>query len=269
MRIKRYTPIQKITHALLFSTFITQSVTGLAMMFSETAWGRQLLSLTGGFHTCLEVHKMVGLFMLALFVCHALYGLLVIFRKDVDAEDTLTPRLKDLKECVQHIGWMLGGKHPDFERWSYVEKFDYWAVFWGMVILGGTGLILYTPTLTTQYLEGWTINVALWVHRIEACLAMLDVFVIHFIVAHLRRRVFPLDRGTLAGDSVYTVVEHERPAWIDRLKKNGQLKTRVVQDVPAFSRAATYVVGFTAVAIGVYLVVYGLMNAKYLELILF
>lgn len=261
MRLKRFTPVQKTFHVLLMFSFLLQAVTGTARMYIETMWGKTLAQPFGGYDGCLVVHKYVGLSMLLLFACHLVYASFVVYGEKKRGEDALWPRTRDAKEFFAHLRWMLGGKAPRFGRWGYWEKFDYWAVFWGMIILGVTGLMLYNPLDTTAYFKGWSLNVALWVHRIEACLAMLHVFVIHFAVAHLRRHNFPMDRAMFGGDADLKAASTERPAWIERLRGNGGLEQRTVEDVPIAVAAVSYVIGLSAVALGVYLVVGGLVNA--------
>ena len=262
MRLKRFTPVQKLFHVLLMVSFLIQAVTGTARMYIETQWGQAIAQPFGGYAGCLEVHKVVGLFMLFLFVCHLIYALFLIFARNVGGEDTLWLRGRDLSQFFAHLRWMFGGEAPRFERWGYWEKFDYWAVFWGMIVLGVTGLMLYTPLETSRYFKGWFLNVALWVHRIEACLAMLHVFVIHFAIAHLRRHNFPMDRAMFSGDTDLKAAAEERPAWIARLRTSGELENKTMAEAPAIGVIASYIIGLSAVALGIYLVVGGLMNAN-------
>lgn len=265
MRLKRFTPMQKAFHGLLMLSFLMQSVTGVARMYIETTWGQSLAAAFGGYENCLALHKIVGLFMIVLFACHLAYVLAIIIACKVEKKDSLLFGLDDLKQFAAHLRWMAGGSAPRFERWGYWEKFDYWAVFWGMIVLGVTGLMLWSPLDTARYFKGWSINVAFWVHRIEACLAMLHVFVIHYAIAHLRRHNFPMDRAMFAGDTDLAAAAKERPAWIERLRMKGELEEKTVIDVPAPKAVLAHIVGLGAVALGIYLVVGGLLNAGFVS----
>ncbi|MBC15957.1 MAG: cytochrome C [Desulfovibrio sp.] len=265
MRLKRFTPTQKAFHALLMLSFLIQSVTGMARMYIETSWGQMLANTLGGYDNSLVIHKAVGIFMLILFVCHLIYAIFILFTRKLDKEDSLMPGRKDLRQFLSHMRWMIGGQAPRFDRWGYWEKFDYWAVFWGMVVLGVTGVMLYSPLDTSQYFKGWSLNVALWVHRIEAALAMLHVFLIHFAIAHLRRHNFPMDRAMFSGDTNLESVEEERPAWIDRLRVTGELDQRIVTDAPVISIVLSSIIGLSAVAMGIYLVVGGILNINFVN----
>ena len=90
---------------------------------------------------------------------------------------------------------------------------------------------------------------ALWIHRIEAILAMCHVFIIHFFIAHLRRHNFPMDRAMFEGSADLSATRHERPAWIARLQEAGELESKLVSEAPAGRRAIFYVFGYAAVVV--------------------
>ena len=264
--IRRFTPVQQLSHLLLVLSFITQAATGLSRMYIETHWGRFLASLFGGYERALAVHKWGGIFMLALFCAHVIYVLVKIdwrqFPRSIFGPDSLLPRWTDVCQALQHLGWFLGMKKlPQFERWGYWEKFDYWAVFWGMFIIGGTGLIMYNSTVSSHYMPGWGLNVALWLHRVEAILAMAHIFIIHFFIGHLRRHNFPMDLAMFEGSVDLDAARHERPAWIARLEKTGKLQSLLVSPTSAGLRVVFYLFGFAAMTIGVFLLIGGLVNS--------
>jgi hypothetical protein len=133
-----------------------------------------------------------------------------------------------------------------------------------MMVLGGTGLILYKPTLSSLYMPGWVINIALWVHRIEAILAIAHVFIIHFFISHLRRHSFPMDLAMFEGSVDLEKTRHERPAWIERLEKSDRLQSVLVAEAKPGIRVLFYLFGFTALAFGVFLLIGGLLNSPYI-----
>ena len=264
MRLNRFTFFQRLFHLLLMISFLVQAATGVGRMYAETNFGKILLIPFGGFSNALAWHKVVGVLMLLLFVAHLLYILIVVLRfKKGLGPDSIIPNLTDMRMVVNHLKWMLGReKMPLFERWGYWEKFDYWAVFWGMFILGGTGLILYEPITTSMIMPGWTLNVAFWVHRIEAILAMAHVFLIHFAIAHLRRHNFPMDRAMFAGGTDLHSAKKERIAWIARLEKERRLDNLTSKDASLPSIIVSYMLGFSAILLGLYIVVGGIINFR-------
>ncbi len=267
-RIKRFTPIQRLFHLALMLSFVIQAVTGIARIYITTDWGQVLASFFGGYNGTLEIHKYVGLFMLALFIVHAVYLLWIIdwrrFPRSVYGPDSILPRLEDLDQVVQHSGWLIGkASWPRLDRWSYWEKMDYFGVIWGMVIIGSTGLILFSPVFSSRYIPGWGLNIALWIHRIEAFLAIGHVFIIHFFIGHLRRENFPMDLVMFEGSVDLEKTRHERPAWVARMEQQGTLDGALVQkSVPVPLRVVSYAFGFTIVAGCLYLLINGLLNAE-------
>ena len=268
-RIKRFTPLQRLFHLLLMLSFLTQSATGLARMYGQTPWGHSLGALFGGYDAARTVHIYVGIILICGMALHALYMLFKInwraFPGSLFGPDSLIPKPTDIKQFFQHISWFLGfGKPPEFDRWGYWEKFDYWAVFWGLTIIGVTGLLMAFPYVSTRYMPGWGLNVAFWIHRIEALLAMGHLFIIHFFIAHLRRHNFPMDHTMFEGSADLEAAQHERPAWITRLRQSGELDGALVSEAMPLQRGIAYVFGFTAVAAGLYLLVGALINVRYI-----
>lgn len=260
-RIRRFTLVQRLFHFLLIVCFLFQSASGLSRMYIETAWGKHLSSVFGGYESALILHKYVGIFMLIGLLIHVLYLVSNLNRKNVLGPDSLLPQFRDVKDFFHHTGWMLGiADMPKFEKWGYWEKFDYWAVFWGMAIIGGTGLLLAFSIESSRIMPGWGLNVAFWVHRIEAVLAMAHVFIIHFFIAHFRPHNFPMDRTMFEGSVDPEGIRHEKPLWIGRMESEGKLKEYFVPEAGTGIRVLSYVFGYSAVGIGVYLLIGGLSN---------
>ena len=115
------------------------------------------------------------------------------------------------------------GPKPRFDHFTYWEKFDYWAVFWGMFIIGGSGLLLWFPWFFSRLLPGWIFNVALLIHGEEALLAVAFIFTIHFFNGHLRPDKFPMDTVVFTGSLTEDELKEERPDAYDRWAKDGTL----------------------------------------------
>ncbi|MEW5913193.1 MAG: cytochrome b/b6 domain-containing protein [Thermodesulfobacteriota bacterium] len=266
-RIRRFTLVQRLFHLLLMLSFLTQAATGLGRMYIETSWGSLVASFFGGYELSLTIHRWVGLFMLSLLGVHIIYVLATIewrgFPKRLMGPDSLLPHKDDLKQALGHVGWMVGlAPQPRLDRWTYWEKFDYWAVFWGLFILGGTGLLLFNPVASSHILPGWGLNVTLWVHRIEAALAMAHIFIIHFFIGHLRREQFPMDLVMFEGSVDRDKLSHERPAWVERLQREGRLEDLEVPPKPLRWRVAYYIFGYTAMIACLFLFVGALSYSR-------
>jgi cytochrome b subunit of formate dehydrogenase len=118
---------------------------------------------------------------------------------------SMVPQKRDVVDFFGMMKWFLGlGRRPRFEHFAYWEKFDYWAVLWGTLIMGAAGLVLWFPIAASMILPGWLFNVAMFVHGAEASLAIVFIFVIHFFNGHLRPGKFPMDLMIFTGSVVGT-----------------------------------------------------------------
>jgi cytochrome b subunit of formate dehydrogenase len=143
----------------------------------------------------------------------------------------MVPTLQDWRDFVAHNKWFFGkAPKPEFDRWTYWEKFDYFAVFWGVFIIGASGLMMWFPELMTRHLPGWLINIALVIHSDEALLAAGFIFSIHFFNTHFRIEKFPMDTVIFSGRVSKNEMLHERRRWYDRLVAEGRLDDFRIRD---------------------------------------
>ena len=133
----------------------------------------------------------------------------------------MVPQPQDGIDIWRNFKWFVGrGPQPQFDRWTYWEKFDYWAVFWGMFIIGGSGLLLWFPVGFSKVLPGWMFNIAALVHGEEALLAVGFIFTFHFFNGHVRPAKFPMDTVIFTG----RISEHELKA--ERARRIRPARTR-------------------------------------------
>jgi formate dehydrogenase subunit gamma len=214
----RFTLNQRIQHAVIASSVIILVLTGMPLKFHDASWAPYLYSLFGGIQTAPLVHRIAGAILLLLFIYHLIYIIRIIYKNhiaplrknnELSAGKVLKvlltlplmPNLKDLKDIKDLLRYylFLTDKRPEGAEWTWKEKFDYWAPFWGIVIIGGSGLIMWQKELITQLLPGEIINFALIAHSDEALLAMLFLFIWHFYNVHFSTSVFPMGKVFLTG----------------------------------------------------------------------
>lgn len=271
MLIKRFNRIQRLSHLFLMLTFLIQAGTGFGRLFITTNFGRTLSSLFGGYETALVVHFWVGILMMAGFAVHIIYLLAKInprnLVKSILGPDSLVPGPQDARHLFQRILWTLGmGPLPKLDRWAYWEKFDYWAVFWGLPLLAVTGIMLRYPLFTTLILPGWALNIAALLHRAEAILAGSYIFVVHFFIGHLRPCSFPMNEAMFSGNVHFVEAQEEKPAWVERLKQEGKLES-MKADPPVFwYRLLYFVFGYIALSFGIYILINGIVYGRYIQL---
>jgi hypothetical protein len=169
---------------------------------------------------------------------------------------SLVPRPADVADLFRNLRYFLYlGDRPRLDRWSYWEKFDYFAVFWGIPIIGISGLVLWFPELVTRWLPGWVLNAGYVVHSDEALLAVGFIFVFHFFHTHLRPESFPMDPVIFTGSMPLARFREERPLEYDRLVAAGELESRIVPPPSEGDLRRARISGTIAVTIGLMLVV--------------
>jgi cytochrome b subunit of formate dehydrogenase len=169
----------------------------------------------------------------------------------------LVPNWKDLADIIGMFKWFLGlSPKPQLERWTYWEKFDYWAVFWGMAIIGSTGTMLAFPNVTASLLPGWVFNVATIVHGEEAFLATVFLFTVHFFNNHFRpEKLPPPDVVMFTGSQDMEEFKREHSAQYERLVATGKLEEYLVDPPSPGFKLGARILGLTLLAIGLVLLV--------------
>ena len=254
----RFTRAQRYLHAALFTSFLGLAATGLPLRFSESIWARGLAKGVGGFGAILFFHKFCALVLTVAFLIHVkdlLTRSLVHHEKGIFWGPTsMVANWKDVKDLFGHLRWFVGlGPKPQFERYAYWEKFDYWAVFWGMVVIGFSGYAMWFAPFFAHFLPGWALNAVLVIHSEEGQLAILFIFSIHFVNTHLRPDSFPMDLVIFTGVESEEEFKLKRPKEYERLAAQGKLEQRIAPAPGIWQINFSKVVGYTAIAIGLIL----------------
>lgn len=270
-RVKRFSLLDRGFHLFLIITFLIQTATGFSRLFFPTSWGKDLNLFFGGYDTSILIHKWVGVLMVLGFIFHTFYLLTRLDWKNLGTSlfgpDSLVPNLTDVRHLWQRILWLFGmGERPKLGRWAYWEKFDYWAVYWGMPLLAVTGIVLMYPVLSSRYIPGWMLNIAVLLHRAEAILAVSYIFIVHFFVGHLRPASFPMNEAMFSGSIPMEELEEEKRGWLAQLKKEGRLEHVKVKTPSIFFRVLYYIFGYAALGFGVYLLINGIVYSRYITL---
>jgi len=261
--IRRCTQSQRITHIFVILSFIMLALTGMMLKFAGMDWANWLSRMLGGVHVAGNIHRFAAVITFGYFTFHVASMIRLKIKRHIPlgrfifGKNSLMFNKQDLKDLSATIKWFIGrGPRPEYGRWTYWEKFDYMAVFWGVAIIGFTGLILWFPELFTQVFPGWLINVAMIIHSDEALLAVGFIFTIHFFNTHLRPDAFPMDTVIFTGTVPFEEFKHDRPREYEELKKSGRLKKVVLkrEHRPKYERVLK-IFGFAFLLIGLSLTV--------------
>jgi cytochrome b subunit of formate dehydrogenase len=255
---RRFSRTERIMHATLFSSFLGLSLTGLPLLFSDQPWA-QGFARAVGVRTAGNIHRFFAILLIGTFAWHLFLIVERLFgKKDFGilwGPHSLVPQPRDVKEFVGHMKWFLHlGPRPKFDHFTYWQKFDYWAVFWGMGVIGGSGLLLWFPATFSRLLPGWVFNIATVIHGEEALLAVIFIFTIHFFNENLRPEKFPMDDVMFTGRVSADELRDERPGEWERLRAEGGLAVLEAPPPSPRLRRAGRVIGTTALTLGLVLV---------------
>jgi cytochrome b subunit of formate dehydrogenase len=197
-------------------SFVVLVYTGFALKFPESwpfAW---LVALEGGHAWRGWIHRAAALAML--FAC-ALHVIYLPTRRGRAHVLAMLPRLSDGREVLNNIRYLLGLRResPNFDRFSYIEKAEYWAVIWGSIVMAVTGFALWFETEALRWLPLWVLDLATLVHYYEAWLASLAILVWHFYFVIFNPDVYPMNWTWLTGKVSGEMLRHEHPREYDRL----------------------------------------------------
>ncbi|MGA7827975.1 MAG: cytochrome c3 family protein [Geobacteraceae bacterium] len=221
-------------HLLVITSFLGLALTGLPRKFSGQQWAIDLMQFYGGPANAGIIHRICASVTFFYFLSVMAMSIHFLFiRKDVKGTwlqrlfgpDSLFPNLRDFQNFAGMLRWFFfKGPKPVFDRWTYWEKFDFFAVLWGMLAIGGSGLLLWFPDVFEGFMPGWVFNIASIVHSDEALLATGFIFTVHFFNTHGRPEKFPMDFVIFNGQlSKHEMLEERGEQW-KRYEQEGKLE---------------------------------------------
>jgi formate dehydrogenase gamma subunit len=199
---------QRMQHVVLAVSFIALAVTGFALKFPDS-WIGKLLGSSEPFRRW--SHRIAGVVLLVAGAYHLFY---ILTRKEGrQLVKDLFPVKKDLQDVADNARYLTGltNAKPKIARFGYAEKMEYWAVVWGTVIMGVTGLVIWFKIDVTKFLPRWAVDVATTIHYYEAILACLAIVVWHFYHVIFDPDVYPLNWACWKGKVSKHWHEDEHP----------------------------------------------------------
>ncbi len=258
--VKRFTKMNSRMHVVIIVTFLLLAMTGLPLKFHSAPWAQVLMDLLGGVESSRFIHRVaaIGTFGYMAFHVGHLFIRWAINREKglLWGPNSMVPQPKDLRDFFANLRYFLYfGERPAGDRWTYFEKFDYLAVFWGVMIIGLSGLMLWLPGFFTSFLPGWTLNAAYVIHSDEALLATGFIFIFHFFHTHLRPESFPMDPVVFLGKMPLEQFKAERSIEYQRLVDNNELDDYLVDAPTATEFRDAYIWGTVFLIIGITLAI--------------
>ncbi|GAB4327595.1 MAG: cytochrome c3 family protein [Calditrichia bacterium] len=217
--IVRFKPSEIFQHATLMLSFTVLVITGFALRYPEAGWVQLLQK--AGLNENLRglIHRVAAVVMVAISLYH-IYFIMFTERGRYLFKQIL-PNWRDLTEISQTVKYYLGisREKPAYDEFDYTEKAEYWALVWGNIIMGITGIILWFPTLISSFAPAWVIRVAELIHFYEAILATLAIIIFHLFFVIVHPEQYPMNLSWLTGKMSLRAAVKKHPRWVERILK--------------------------------------------------
>jgi formate dehydrogenase gamma subunit len=218
----RMTLNERIQHAAMFCSFILLAVTGFMLRYPDAWWVVPFRELSDRFYQARGIlHRVAGVVMISISLYHVFY--LVALKRGRQLGKDLLPRWKDIKDVFTNLRYIAGlsKNKPRFDRFGYIEKAEYWALIWGVLVMAATGIIMWFDNYFIGLLTklGWDISRT--IHFYEACLATLAIFVWHFYFVIFNPDIYPMSTAWITGKISEEEMAEEHPLELERIRKLG------------------------------------------------
>ena len=215
--VERFTVSERAVHLLLFSSLIILSITGLTLKYHESWFAQSIMRLEGGVLFRGKIHRIAAVVLIATFAYHLLS--IMFTRHGRDFFEHMIFRKKDLIDGADLIRYNLGlrKEKPRFDRFSSIEKLQYWVAGLAVVFLGLSGFMLWFETLFMMVFPKWVIDLNHIVHSFEATVGFLVLVVWHLYNVHLNPQAFPMNRAWLTGKISKEEMRRDHPLQYEKL----------------------------------------------------
>lgn len=214
--VQRFGRRARVEHLLVMITFVLLLLTGLPQKFSDSGWAIWVTQLFGGIDWMRAIHRATGIAFTALCVVH--FAVVLIGVLSGRMAMNIVPNKQDFTGAIQNLRYYVGAapEAPKFDRYDYRQKFEYWGMVVGSLVMIVSGFVLYFPIAFAEYLPGQFIPAAKAAHTYEAMMALLTIIIWHMYGAHLNPECFPIDKSIFTGQISLARMRHEHALEYER-----------------------------------------------------
>jgi formate dehydrogenase gamma subunit len=231
-QVRRMTQWEVFQHSVLMIAFLLLVVTGFALRFSDSWWSLLLFGREGGFPLRNLIHRISAVILVLLSVAHLFY---LRGARGREFMRHIFPSLDDLVQFRQMLQYNLGRsrERPNFGRFSFGEKFEYWALVWGMIIMTVTGCMLWFDDYVVRVLPKGVLDVMLVIHYYEAWLATVSILIWHLYSTVFNPGVYPMNPSWISGTMPLAQYRHEHPGDGDPVSGHAEPERPNAEGSPA------------------------------------
>ncbi|MBI5360402.1 MAG: cytochrome b/b6 domain-containing protein [Planctomycetes bacterium] len=224
--VERFSLSMRIQHIGLLSTFSILAITGFALKYPSSFIGYPFRFIESGENIRSFIHRASAAVFTVICIYHV-YFLLLTKRGRKELVEMM-PVFKDFFDSMNMMFYYFGLQKakPQFFKYGYVEKAEYWALIWGSVVMVVTGCFLWFENTAMLYFPKWIVDVAELVHLCEAILATLAIIVWHLYHVIINPDVYPISWVWLSGRMDVEELKHKHGMEYDKLSSSGEIKER-------------------------------------------
>ena len=230
---ERLTLLQRVQHIVLFVSFFILIATGFPLLFPNSEIVRHFFFFEGAFELRGALHRLAAVALILDTAFHIFYVL--FFRRGNQDLRQMVLNLDDFFDPFRVVLYNLGKRKemPKYERFNFIEKFEYYAVVWGTGVMIVTGLALWFPVEATILMPRWVLDIIRVIHGFEAILAFLAIIIWHMYNVHLNPEVFPMSRIWIDGLQSMEEFKHHHGKEYDKMMDvlSDEMKIRVKNQV--------------------------------------
>ncbi len=235
-QVQRMRTNEVFQHTLTMVSFIILVITGFTLRFGDGWLAKFFFGWEGGFELRGIIHRVAAVIFIITTIWHVLY-LMFTTRGKAFFKDML-PGLIDLTQFYERIMYNLGRRKntPQFKRFGYVEKAEYWAIVWGTVVMILSGIFLWFDNYFSLFLPKGFFDVSVVIHYWEAWLATLAIVVWHLYSTLFSPHVYPMNPSWITGKMPEDMYKREHPEHLEEAKEEEKSAIRKEMDTLSLSR---------------------------------